>query len=185
MFNLGMAEADLEQLEHAKHWERIQAARMSFPLIGHYRAAEAWSPATFKTQVQPRKSNVGSTMAESIGILYEGVIEWNLPEAGIVSVELFGGAANGLKAVLQSHIKVAKYIYVHADEEARTVAKHHIDWLNPQYPTTKTEQTFTHWDTMLPQDITKAARSATYKLPKVDLSRQVFLVEVSAHLEVG
>eukprot|EP00850_Spirogloea_muscicola_P006991 SM000034S12745 [mRNA] locus=s34:562723:563284:+ [translate_table: standard] len=108
---------------------------MSFPVIGHHRAAEAWSPATFDTQVQPRKSNIGSTDVDSIGIVFEGVIEWDIPEAGIVLVELFGGAANGLKALLQSHIKVARYIYVDADEEARAVAKHHIDWFITQYPT--------------------------------------------------
>eukprot|EP00850_Spirogloea_muscicola_P009600 SM000054S18086 [mRNA] locus=s54:381984:383191:+ [translate_table: standard] len=108
----------LEELEHAKHWDRIQAARMSFPVIGNYRAAEAWSPLTFETQVQPRKSSIGSN---------DGVIEWNIPKAGIVLVEVFGGAANGLKAVLQSHIKVAEYFYVDADEEARAVAKHHIN----------------------------------------------------------
>eukprot|EP00850_Spirogloea_muscicola_P008873 SM000048S16585 [mRNA] locus=s48:515608:516654:+ [translate_table: standard] len=47
---LGLAPAELDAMECAKHWERIYAARMSFPVIGHYRAAQAWSPDTFQTQ---------------------------------------------------------------------------------------------------------------------------------------
>eukprot|EP00850_Spirogloea_muscicola_P006053 SM000028S10147 [mRNA] locus=s28:645431:648364:+ [translate_table: standard] len=87
-------------------------------------------------------------------LFFNGVINWTLPPAGIVLVEVFGGTANGLRAVLQSHIQVARYIYVDSNPEAREAAAHHLDILRQQHPNLLTPAT-NQWDSLLPQTFKK------------------------------
>jgi hypothetical protein len=51
--------------------------------------------------------------------LDNSTIHWRPPEDGIVLLELFGGIASGLVAVLQAGLKVKRYIYIDVDEVVR------------------------------------------------------------------
>ena len=80
-------------------------------------------------------------------------IPWQPPNAGICLVELFGGIATGLAAILQTGIKVRQYVYVDIDPVARQVARAHIRTLRQQYPTLLPREATRRCFTALSDDI--------------------------------
>jgi hypothetical protein len=88
---------------------------------------------------------------------------------GIVLVELFGGLATGLRAVLQSGTKVSRYVYVDQDVVARRTAQHHVEQLAAEFPQLLPPSAYARFLTELPQNITHITPTVLQHLGRVDL----------------
>jgi hypothetical protein len=72
---------------------------------------------------------------------------------GVMLLELFGGAATGLEAVLRSGLRVSHYLYVDISDTARCVARYRIQGLQQLYPTLLPPSALHHAFSALPQDV--------------------------------
>jgi hypothetical protein len=101
--------------------------------------------------------------------LDSSTIHWRPPEDGIVLLELFGGIGSGLVAVLQTGLKVKRYIYVDVDEAARQVAKRHSRRLRTQFPELLATSAIKTSFSMLVGDIVLVSAEDIYHCGHVDL----------------
>eukprot|EP00850_Spirogloea_muscicola_P005614 SM000026S08863 [mRNA] locus=s26:99392:100210:- [translate_table: standard] len=81
------------------------------------------------------------------------VIEWAIPDGGVVLVEFFAGIATGLAEVVANGVRVKRYMYVDQDPVAQAAAAHHIRRLTDQYPQLLTLEAIKGYLTTLPADI--------------------------------
>lgn len=49
------------------------------------------------------------------------IVQWCPPEKGLVLLELFGGISTGLEAMLPADLRIAIYVYVDLDPNAREI----------------------------------------------------------------
>jgi site-specific DNA-cytosine methylase len=101
--------------------------------------------------------------------LNTSTIHWQPPSEGIVLLELFGGIATGLAAVLQARIKVRRYLYVDNDNLAKRVAIRHIARLRAQFPTLLPRSATKRAFIVLPSDISLISREEITRHGPIDL----------------
>jgi hypothetical protein len=101
--------------------------------------------------------------------LDNSTIHWKPPDDGIVLLELFGGIGTGLAAVLQTRIKVKRYIYVDIDDATRQVAKHHSRRLCVWFPKLLTTTVLLSTFSSLTCDISLISEKDLHWLGHVDL----------------
>ena len=72
---------------------------------------------------------------------------------GVTVYEPFGGMCAGVDALLQSGVKVARYLYSDKDPSARSIAQHRVKQLSARFPLAFPSTT---WEEMfaIPQDVT-------------------------------
>ena len=119
-----------------------------------------------------------------------------LPHRPIHLVELCGGIATCLEAILTSGHAVASYTWVDIDPDAHTAASHSLAWLHARHPLLLPPEATDGWDTRLPMD----ARTITPELftqafpagvdliitiPPCSLKRETRGQGQSAHATVG
>jgi hypothetical protein len=75
-----------------------------------------------------------------------------LPHRPIHFVELCGGIATGLEAVLKSGHAVASYTWVVIDLDAHTVTSHRLARLHDRHTLLLPPEAIDGWDTRLPMD---------------------------------
>ncbi|CAM6097627.1 unnamed protein product [Calypogeia fissa] len=73
------------------------------------------------------------SQGEAIQPLLSKVITWTPPAEGITLLELFGGIATGLEALLQSGMVIRKYFYVDVDPLARRVTESRLMQLTSRF----------------------------------------------------
>lgn len=106
---------------------------------------------------------------EKIQPLLRKLVTWAPPEKGLTVLELFGGIATGLEALLQSGMAVRRHFYVDIDPIARKVAESRMVEFTTrfpqQFPTSAWKATFTFF----PSDIQLIQRRHLELLGPLDL----------------
>ena len=97
------------------------------------------------------------------------------PRAPLRIVELCGGFATGLKALLGAGYAINSYVWEGIDPDAHTAASHRIARLRLQFPHLLPPETTKDWDSRLPMDV----RTIFLELLRATFPEGIYLLLVS------
>jgi hypothetical protein len=80
--------------------------------------------------------------------------EFKIPNRPLTILEIYGGTAAGLEALLRTGHHIQKYILANTNPDTHTSTKHRLAQLQQQYPTQLPLSSITQWDNLLPLEPT-------------------------------
>jgi hypothetical protein len=149
------------------HQPEIEAAWSTTAQL--HKAAELVVQEAWQESLLPREEEESDGTEDHGPPLDNSTIHWKPPDDGIVLLELFGGIHTGLAAVLQTGIKVQRYVNVDTDNAARQVAKHHSRGLRVRFPELLTTTAILSAFSLLTGDISLISEKDLHWLGHVDL----------------
>lgn len=108
----------------------------------------------------------GSTPLQPVDL---HVVSWQPPADGLVVVEVFGGMATWLEALLRNGLKVSKYIFCDNEPITRKVASHRLSLLQAAYPGQLLATACIDAFSTLPQDVRYIQEAHIQRLGPVDI----------------
>ena len=113
------------------------------------------------------------------------LVQLNPSHQGLVLVELFGGVATGLRAVLEAGLSVYKYVYVDNDGVARQAARHHISQLRARFGAQLPATAVQGCMSVLPSDIRLVGKEDLHRVGRVDLVMAGWPCQGHSHAGLG
>ena len=79
---------------------------------------------------------------------------YKIPKRPLTILEIYGGTAAGLEALLRTGHHIQKYTWADTNPDTHTSTKHRLAQLQKQYPTQLPLTSITQWDNLLPLEPT-------------------------------